>query len=91
MQPAIVPAMETNAHPTHLSNLLGYINIPYTNHFISVSPYVELGPSLLPAELDPNADVITPVRGTTPSEMNQFQCGFRHLIGIEVLHPYFKS
>ena len=22
--------------------------------------------------------------------MNQFRCGFRHLIGIDILHPYAK-
>ena len=43
---------------------------------------------LLPAEFGPKWWRHPPFWAITPEEINQFRCGFRHLIGIDILYPY---
>ena len=73
--------METNANPTHF---------PYTNHFVSVSPHVELEPSSSPQNWTQMMTSSPQFRAITPTAMNVLQFGFRHLIRNDVLHPYFQ-
>ena len=82
----------TNAKPSTLAWPLDHKNIRYidlSSKYYSIATLAHR--IFIPVEFGPKWWRHQPsFWAITPEEMNQFRCGFRHLIGIDILYPHAK-